>query len=160
MSRPLPDGLILWLQRPGWQVLAWQWLLLGVLLALPGMLLIRGEWRQSARLSDDVRQQAQRVEQLQLQLASLPSLATLEQQIAQQRERRPAEPELAEVLQRTGVRLLRWQRQEQPAQQRLRLRSDYFSLLQLLESLPGTVRISQLSLEMQPEGLSAEWLLQ
>ncbi|MEB6337301.1 hypothetical protein [Serratia rhizosphaerae] len=160
MSRPLPDGLILWLQRPGWQLLALQWLLLGILLVLPGLGLIHGEWRQSARLSDDVRQQAQRVEQLQLQLSSLPSLATLEQQIAQQRERRPAEPELAEVLQRTGVTLLRWQRQEPPAQQRLRLRSDYFSLLQLLESLPGTVRISQLSLEMQPEGLSAEWLLQ
>ncbi|QHA87498.1 hypothetical protein [Serratia rhizosphaerae] len=160
MSRPLPDGLILWLQRPGWQLLALQWLLLGILLVLPGLGLIRGEWRQLERLSDDARQQAQRVGQLQRRLASLSPLARLEQQIAQQREQWPTEPELSAVLQRAGVRLLRWQRQEQPAQQRLRLRSDYFSLLQLLESLPGTVRISQLSLEMQPEGLSAEWLLQ
>ncbi|MBS0976348.1 hypothetical protein [Serratia rubidaea] len=160
MSRPLPDELIPWLQRPGWQLLALQWLLLGILLALPGLGLIRGEWRQSERLSDEVRQQAQRVGQLQRQLASLPPLATLEQQIAQQRKRQPNEPELSAVLQQAGVRLLRWQRQEQPPQQRLQLRSDYFTVLQLLESLPGTVRISQLTLEMRPEGLSTQWLLQ
>lgn len=160
MDKPLPDWLIPWLARPGWQLLAAQWLVLTAvgLLACSG--LITGEWQQWERLHAQRQQLELQIAERQQQLSRLPPLAELEQRLDQQVLIVPDDPgDLGAQLYQLGGRLLRFQRQEKPAQQKIRLQLDYGGLLRLLEALPFTRRIGQMKIERQPEGLITQLTL-
>lgn len=160
MDKPLSDWLIPWLARPGWQLLAAQWLVLaGVgLLAYGG--LISGEWQRWERLDEQRQQLERQIAERQQQLNQLTPLAELERRLGQQVLIVPDEPgDLGTQLYQLGGRLLRFQQQEKPAQQKVRLQLDYGGLLRLLEELPSTRRIGQMKIDRQPEGLITQLTL-
>ncbi|CAM3895761.1 hypothetical protein [Serratia silvae] len=160
MDKPLQDWLLPWLARPGWQLLAAQWLVLtGVgLLAYIGM--ISGEWQRWERLDEQRQQLELQIAEHQQQLSRLPPLAELEQRLGQQVLIVPDEPgDFGAQLYQLGGRLLRFQQQENPAQQKIRLQLDYVGLLRLMEELPSTRRIGQMKIERQPEGLTTQLIL-
>ena len=160
MDKPLSAWLIPWLARPGWQLLAAQWLVLtGVgLLAYSGVIL--GEWQQWERLEGQRQQLELQITELQQQLSRLPPLTELEQRLDQQVLIVPDEPgDLGAQLYQLGGRLLRYQQQEKSAQQKIRLQLDYGGLLRLLEELSSARRIGQMKIERQPEGLITQLTL-
>jgi len=160
MDKPLPDWLLPWLARPGWQLLAAQWLVLTgvVLLACSGV--ITGEWQRWERLDEQCQQLEHQIAERQQRLSQLPPLAELEQRLAQRVLIVPDEPgDLGAQLYQLGGRLLRFQQQEKPDQQRIRLLLDFGGLLRLLEVLPSTHRIGQMKIERQPEGLTTQLTL-
>ncbi|HEJ9056808.1 TPA: hypothetical protein SML50_001059 [Serratia fonticola] len=159
MDKPLPDWLIPWLARPGWQLLAAQWLVLtgAGLLACSG--LISGEWQRWERLDEQRQQLVHQIAERRQQLSQLPPLAELEQRLGQQVLIVPDEPgDLGAQLYQLGGRLLRFQ-QVKPAQQKIRVQLDFGGLLRLLEALPSTRRIGQMKIERQPEGLTTQLTL-
>lgn len=154
MDKPLAGWLIPWLARPGWQLLAAQWLVLtGVgLLASSG--LIAGEWQQREKLDEQCQQLELQIAERQQQLSRLPPLADLEQRLEQRALNVPVETtDFGSHLYQLGGRLLRLQQQGKPAQQKIGLQLDFGGLLRLLEELPATRRIGQMKIERQPEGL-------
>ncbi|ATM76457.1 hypothetical protein CRN79_11735 [Serratia fonticola] len=159
MDKPLPEWLIPWLARPGWQLLAAQWLVLtgAGLLACSG--LISGEWQRWERLDEQRQQLVHQIAERRQQLSQLPPLAELEQRLGQQVLIVPDEPgDLGAQLYQLGGRLLRFQ-QVKPAQQKIRVQLDFGGLLRLLEALPSTRRIGQMKIERQPEGLTTQLTL-
>lgn len=159
MDKPLPDWLIPWLARPGWQLLAAQWLVLtgAGLLACSG--LISGEWQRWERQDEQRQQLVHQIAERRQQLSQLPPLAELEQRLGQQVLIVPDEPgDLGAQLYQLGGRLLRFQ-QVKPAQQKIRVQLDFGGLLRLLEALPSTRRIGQMKIERQPEGLTTQLTL-
>lgn len=160
MDKPLSGWLIPWLARPGWQLLAAQWLVLTSvgLLAYGG--LITGEWQQWERLDEQRQQLERQITECQQQLNQLPSLTELEQRLGQQVLIVPGESgDLGAQLYQLGGRLLRFQQQDKPAQQKIRLQLDYGGLLRLLEDLPSTRRIGQMKIERLPEGVITQLIL-
>jgi pilus assembly protein HofO len=160
MDKPLSDWLIPWLGRPGWQLLAAQWLVLtGVgLLAYSGLIL--GEWQQWERLEEQRQQLELQIAERQQQLSKLPPLTELEQSLEQQALLVSDEQgDLGAQLYQLGGRLLRFQQQEKPAQQKIRLLLDYGGLLRLLEGLPSARKIGQMKIERQSEGLITQLTL-
>jgi len=159
VDKPLPEWLIPWLARPGWQLLAAQWLVLtgAGLLACSG--LISGEWQRWERLDEQRQQLVHQIAERRQQLSQLPPLAELEQRLGQQVLIVPDEPgDLGAQLYQLGGRLLRFQ-QVKPAQQKIRVQLDFGGLLRLLEALPSTRRIGQMKIERQPEGLITQLTL-
>lgn len=159
MDKPLPEWLIPWLARPGWQLLAAQWLVLtgAGLLACSG--LISGEWQRWERLDEQRQQLVHQIAERRQQLSQLPPLAELEQRLGQQVLIVPDEPgDLGAQLYQLGGRLLRFQ-QVKPAQQKIRVQLDFGGLLRLLEAQPSTRRIGQMKIERQPEGLTTQLTL-
>ncbi|OCJ40574.1 MULTISPECIES: hypothetical protein [Serratia] len=159
MDKPLPEWLSPWLARPGWQLLAAQWLVLtgAGLLACSG--LISGEWQRWERLDEQRQQLVHQIAERRQQLSQLPPLAELEQRLGQQVLIVPDEPgDLGAQLYQLGGRLLRFQ-QVKPAQQKIRVQLDFGGLLRLLEALPSTRRIGQMKIERQPEGLITQLTL-
>ncbi|MCO7511044.1 hypothetical protein NJH77_17535 [Serratia fonticola] len=159
MDKPLPEWLIPWLARPGWQLLAAQWLVLtgAGLLACSG--LISGEWQRWERLDEQRQQLVHQIAERRQQLSQLPPLAELEQRLGQQVLIVPDEPgDLGAQLYQLGGRLLRFQ-QVKPAQQKIRVQLDFGGLLRLLAALPSTRRIGQMKIERQPEGLITQLTL-
>ncbi|WP_447876131.1 hypothetical protein [Serratia fonticola] len=159
MDKPLPDWLIPWLARPGWQLLAAQWLVLtgAGLLACSG--LISEEWQRWERQEEQRQQLVHQIAERRQQLSQLPPLAELEQRLGQQVLIVPDEPgDLGAQLYQLGGRLLRFQ-QVKPAQQKIRVQLDFGGLLRLLEALPSTRRIGQMKIERQPEGLTTQLTL-
>ena len=159
MDKPLPEWLIPWLARPGWQLLAAQWLVLtgAGLLACSG--LISGEWQRWERLDEQRQQLVHQIAERRQQLSQLPPLAELEQRLGQQVLIVPDEPgDLGAQLYQLGGRLLRFQ-QVKPAQQKIRVQLDFGGLLRLLAALPSTRRIGQMKIERQPEGLTTQLTL-
>ncbi|MGL5385076.1 MAG: hypothetical protein ACRC2A_13185 [Enterobacterales bacterium] len=160
MDKPLADWLIPWLARPGWQLLAAQWLVLtGVgLLASSG--LIAGEWQQWERLDEQRQQLELQIAERQQQLSRLPPLVDLEQRLGQRALNDLVETtDLGSHLYQLGGRLLRLQQQDKPARQTIGLQLDFGGLLRLLEELPATRRIGQMKIERQPEGLITQLTL-
>ena len=159
MDKPLPEWLIPWLARPGWQLLAAQWLVLtgAGLLACSG--LISGEWQRWEKLEEQRQQLVHQIAERRQQLSQLPPLAELEQRLGQQVLIVPDEPgDLGAQLYQLGGRLLRFQ-QVKPAQQKIRVQLDFGGLLRLLEAQPSTRRIGQMKIERQPEGLTTQLTL-
>lgn len=159
MDKPLPEWLTPWLARPGWQLLAAQWLVLtgAGLLACSG--LISGEWQRWERQDEQRQQLVHQIAERRQQLSQLPPLAELEQRLGQQVLIVPDEPgDLGAQLYQLGGRLLRFQ-QVKPAQQKIRVQLDFGGLLRLLEALPSTRRIGQMKIERQPEGLTTQLTL-
>ncbi|WMT14480.1 hypothetical protein [Serratia fonticola] len=159
MDKPLPDWLTPWLARPGWQLLAAQWLVLtgAGLLACSG--LISGEWQRWEKLEEQRQQLVHQIAERRQQLSQLPPLAELEQRLGQQVLIVPDEPgDLGAQLYQLGGRLLRFQ-QVKPAQQKIRVQLDFGGLLRLLEAQPSTRRIGQMKIERQPEGLTTQLTL-
>ncbi|WP_196062622.1 MULTISPECIES: hypothetical protein [unclassified Serratia (in: enterobacteria)] len=159
MDKPLPDWLTPWLARPGWQLLAAQWLVLtgAGLLACSG--LISGEWQRWEKLEEQRQQLVHQIAERRQQLSQLPPLAELEQRLGQQVLIVPDEPgDLGAQLYQLGGRLLRFQ-QVKPAQQKIRVQLDFGGLLRLLEALPSTRRIGQMKIERQPKGLTTQLTL-
>lgn len=160
MDKPLAGWLIPWLARPGWQLLAAQWLvLIGVgLLASSGLL--SGEWQQWESLSEQRQQLERQIAERQQQLSRLPPLADLEQRLGQQVLNVPVETrDFGSHLYQLGGRLLRLQQQEKPAQQTIGLQLDFGGLLRLLEGLPATRKVGKMKIERQPEGLITQLTL-
>ena len=160
MDKPLPDWLLPWLARPGWQLLAAQWLVLAGAGLLAGSGPISGEWQRWERLDEQRQQLEHQIAERRQQLSRLPPLAELEQRLGQQVLIVPDEPEdLGTQLYQLGGRLLRFQQQGKPAQQKIWLQLDFGGLLRLLEALPSTRRIGQMKVERQPEGLTTQLTL-
>ncbi|WP_024527571.1 hypothetical protein [Serratia fonticola] len=160
MDKPLPDWLLPWLARPGWQLLAAQWLVLAGAGLLAGSGPISGEWQRWERLDEQRQQLEHQIAERQQQLSRLPPLAELEQRLGQQVLIVPDEPgDLGTQLYQLGGRLLRFQQQGKPAQQKIWLQLDFGGLLRLLEALPSTRRIGQMKVERQPEGLTTQLTL-
>jgi pilus assembly protein HofO len=160
MDKPLPDWLVPWLARPGWQLLAAQWLVLAGAGLLAGSGPISGEWQRWERLGEQRQQLEHQIAERRQQLSRLPPLAELEQRLGQQVLIVPDEPgDLGTQLYQLGGRLLRFQQQGKPAQQKLWLQLDFGGLLRLLEALPSTRRIGQMKVERQPEGLTTQLTL-
>ncbi|HGM5491988.1 TPA: hypothetical protein ACKP1B_003664 [Serratia fonticola] len=160
MDKPLADWLIPWLARPGWQLLAVQWLVLTGIGLLASGGLIAGEWQRWERLDEQRQRQERQIAERQQQLSLLPPLAELEQRLGQRTWSVPVETrDVGNHLYQLGGRLLRWQQQEKPAHQTIGLQLDFGGLLRLLEELPATRRIGQMKIEKQPEGLITQLTL-
>lgn len=154
----------LWLARglslPGWRLLAVQWLVLSGLILLFGLLLLQGKWQQLAQTEAEQQRLTQQIEPLWEQLARMPTLEQVNQDLQQVARPPAAEGDLAGVMQRAGAGLQRWQQQDNSPRQTLRLHLNYGSLLILLEALPAKFRIEQMTVEAQAEGLTAHFTLQ
>lgn len=144
---------------PVWKLLAIQWLVLGSLILLFGLLL-QGKWQQLAQTEAQQQRLMQQMTPLWEQLARMPTLDQVNQSL-QQVTRPPAvDSDLASTLQRAGAGLQRWQQQGDSPRQTLMLHLNYGSLLRLLESLPAQLRIDQMTVEAQVGELTAHFILQ
>ncbi|AHG19965.1 hypothetical protein Z042_10200 [Chania multitudinisentens RB-25] len=160
MDKPLPDWVRLWLNQPSWQLLAIQWLLLAGAILLTSVLLVQGEWQQHEHLQAQRQRLELQIAERRQQLARLPALEELQRRLRAQTSALPAEPQaFGYKLEQVGGVLLRWQQQEQPAQQIVKLKLDFHGLLQLLEGLSPTLRIGQMAIEKQPDGLMTQLIL-
>ncbi|WP_127960099.1 hypothetical protein [Serratia microhaemolytica] len=150
-----------WLYRPGWQILATQWLLLAGLALLLFMLFGINPWRHYQTLQQQRQQAEAMITQRQQQLALLPELALLTANLQQQRsEQQTAQRDLASQLYQLGGQLLHWQQQEQVAQQSVVMQLEFNRLLALLAEMPANSRIEQLKITQRPEGLVTQLRLQ
>lgn len=160
MDNTLPLWLWRWLNLPGWQIFATQWLGLGAVALVSAGWLLQDEWRQRDRATTQRQQLILQIEQRERQLALMPSKETLTLRL-QQASRLPiGQGELTETLRLAGATLLRWQRLEKPPRQILSLRIGYAGLLTLLKALPPTLRIEQINLEAQPRDMRVHFVLQ
>lgn len=153
MDSRLSPGLRFWLSLPGWRLLAAQWLGIGALALLGGGWLLQQEWRQRESAAERQQRLSQQIALAQRQLDAAPAA------LSPPPVSSAGAGDLASVLQRAGGALLRWQRQEKPARQTLSLRIDYVGLLALLATLPADMRLEQLSVETQTQGMTAQLIL-
>lgn len=160
MDKPLPDWVKPWLNRPAWQLLVGQWLFLVGLILLCGASLVYGEWQQHEHLQAQRQQLAVQIAERQQQLARLPALEDLERQLRERALAQQAAPEsFGSRLYQLGGALLRWQQQDQPAQQMVKLQVDFRGLLHLLEGVSPSQRIGQMAVEKQAGGLITQLIL-
>ncbi|MNE90786.1 hypothetical protein D3C80_1883320 [compost metagenome] len=89
----------------------------------------------------------------------MPTLDEINLRLRQNASRPAVHDDLTQVLQRAGAALQRWQQQEKPQRQTLNLNIHYDGLLRLLEALPSSSRIDQITLEAQAEDLMAHFVL-
>ncbi|MOA15467.1 hypothetical protein D3C78_1356250 [compost metagenome] len=87
-------------------------------------------------------------------------MEALNQQLQQIKPSPVANEAVLDVLQQVGAGLQRWQQQESASRQALRLHLEYGSLLRLLEKLPTRLRIDQMTVETQTEGMSVHFTFQ
>ncbi|WP_431224650.1 hypothetical protein ACQ86O_07015 [Serratia sp. L9] len=78
MDKPLADWLIPWLNRPGWQLLAAQWLVLAGVVLLASTLLVSGEWQLREQLYEQRQQLERQITERRQQLSQLPALEELQ----------------------------------------------------------------------------------
>ncbi|MGE6471701.1 hypothetical protein [Serratia proteamaculans] len=159
MDKPLPFWLARGLGLPGWKLLGIQWLVLGGLILLFGLLLLQGKWQQLAQTEAEQQRLTQQMNPLWEQLARMPTLEQVNQDLQQVARQPVIEGGLAVALQQANAGLQRWQQDNSP-RQTLRLHLNYGSLLTLLETLPANLRIEQMTVEAQAEGLMANFTLQ
>lgn len=151
----MDSRLRFWLSLPGWLLLVAQGLGIGTLALLGGGWLLQDEWRQRENAAERQQRLLQQISIVQRQLDEAPKALMPPTPIGP-----TTAGDLANVLQRAGGALLRWQRQEKPPRQTLSLRIDYAGLLVLLEALPTDLRLEQLSVETPPQGMTARLVLQ
>jgi pilus assembly protein HofO len=147
------------LALPGWKLLAIQWLVLGSLILLFGLLL-QGKWQQLTQTEAQQQRLVQQMTPLWEQLARMPTLDQVNQSLQQVTHPPAVDSDLASTLQRAGAGLQRWQQQGDSPQQTLMLHLDYGSLLRLLERFPAQLRIVQMTVEAQVGELTAHFILQ
>ncbi|CAI1928001.1 Uncharacterised protein [Serratia quinivorans] len=145
---------------PGWKLLAIQWLVLGSLILLFGLLLLQGKWQQMTQTEAQQQRLVQQMTPLWEQLARMPTLDQVNQSLQQVTHPPAVDSDLASTLQRAGAGLQRWQQQGDSPQQTLMLHLDYGSLLRLLERFPAQLRIVQMTVEAQVGELTAHFILQ
>ena len=160
MSKPLPFWLTRCLILPGWKLLSMQWLALSGLFLLFGLLLLQGPWQQLGKTQAEQQRVTQQIAPLAAQLARMPTLEALNQKLQQVAHPPAADEALSEVLQRVDAGLQRWQQQENSSRQTLQLHLDYGRLLRLLDALPAKLRIDQMTVETQQEGLTVQFTFQ
>ncbi|CAI2006081.1 Uncharacterised protein [Serratia proteamaculans] len=68
---------------PGWKLLAIQWLVLGSLILLFGLLLLQGKWQQLAQTEAEQQRLTQQMSPLWEQLARMPTLEQVNQDLQQ-----------------------------------------------------------------------------
>lgn len=160
MGKSIPDWLLPWLNRPGWQLLGVQWLvLLGVMLLL-GSLLLVGPWQQRERLYQQRQQLQSQIAESQQQLNLLPEITDLKLRLQQQQISRPSEEKnFGQRLYQERGSLLHWQQQDQQSQQAIMLRLEFSGLLRLLAGISPNQRIGQMKITQQPEGLITQLTL-
>lgn len=160
MDKPLAGWLVPWLNRPGWQLLAIQWLVLAGVILLISVLLVAGEWRQREQLHGRLRQLEWQIAQRQQQLAQLPTSEQLEARWRRQTAKQSDEPwDLGDQLHQLGGRLLYWRQHEQPPQQQVRLQMTFDGLLRLLAGISPASRIDRMRVERRSEGVIAQLTL-
>ncbi|WP_261166366.1 hypothetical protein [Serratia quinivorans] len=160
MDKSLPLWLARGLALPGWKLLAIQWLVLGSLILLFGLLLLQGKWQQLTQTEAQQQRLVQQMTPLWEQLARMPTLDQVNQSLQQVTHPPAVDSDLASTLQRAGAGLQRWQQQGDPPRQTLMLHLDYGSLLRLLERFPAQLRIVQMTVEAQVGELTAHFILQ
>lgn len=160
MDKSLPLWLARGLGLPGWKLLAIQWLVLGSLILLFGLLLLQGKWQQLAQTEAEQQRLIQQMTPLWEQLAGMPTLDQVNQSLQQVVRPPVADSDLASTLQRAGAGLQRWQQQDNSPRQTLMLHLNYGSLLRLLDSWPAQLRIDQMTVEAQVGELTTHFILQ
>lgn len=160
MNKPLPRWLTRCLNLPGWKLLLMQWLALSGPILLFGLLLLQGKWQQLGQTQVERQRLKHQMTPLWAQLARMPTMEALNQQLQQIKPSPVANEALLDVLQQVGAGLQRWQQQEKASRQALRLHLEYGSLLRLLEKLPTRLRIEQMTVETQTEGVSVHFTFQ
>ncbi len=160
MDKPLADWLIPWLNRPGWQLLTVQWLVLAGAMLLVSTLLISGEWQQLERLHEQRQRLELQVAERHQQLSRLPASGELELRLQRKVTKRPDErKDFSSHLYQVGGVLLRWRHQDTPEQQKVRLRIEFEGLLRLLAEMSPARRIDHMKIEQQPAGLNIQLTL-
>ncbi|MGQ8776779.1 hypothetical protein ACUTQ5_20780 [Serratia sp. NA_112.1] len=160
MDKPLPLWLARGLGLPVWKLLVIQWLVLGSLILLFGLLPLQGKWQQLAQTEAQQQRLVQQMTPLWEQLARMPTLDQVNQSLQQVTHPPAVDSDLASTLQSAGAGLQRWQQQGDSSRQTLMLHLDYGSLLRLLERFPAQLRIDQMTVEAQVGELTAHFILQ
>lgn len=146
-----------WLDRPGWQLCLYQWGLLGLAGLGVYSMLLRPLWQQQLSTQDIIQHQ-QQVERQQSELALLPSLFSLQQELtalrAKEASRQQPSGSMAHLvgkwIEPFGGQVMSWQRQSEPLvvgveagfveQQQwvATLQLNFYGLLHLLRQLAST----------------------
>ncbi|CUW24848.1 Uncharacterised protein [Serratia grimesii] len=159
MNKPLPRWMARWLGLSGRALLGIQGLMFSGMALLFGLLL-QGKWQQLEQTAAEHQLLTQRIELLSEQVARMPTLEAVNQNLQQIAQRPATKGDLMTVLQRVGAGLQRWQQHEGSSQQMLRLHLNYGRLLILLENLPAQLRLAQMSVEAQAGGLTTDFTFQ
>ena len=153
-----------WLYRPGWQLCLYQWGLLGLVGLGVYSLVLRPQWQQQQLSTQEITQHQQQVERQQSELALLPSLFSLQQELTTLSVAEASRPQpsgsMAHLVGKWigpfGGQVISWQQQSEPlvagggadfvAQQQwaATLRINFYGLLHLLRQLaitPSPVQI-------------------
>lgn len=159
MTKPPPRWMARWSSLPRGSLLAIQGLVLSGL-ALLFVLLLQGEWQQLEQTAIEHLRLTQRIELLSEQVARMPTLEAVHQNLQQIIQRPTPQGDLMAVLQRVGAELQRWHQQEGSSQRMLRLHLNYDRLLILLENLPAHLRLAEMSVEAQAGRLTTHFTFQ
>ncbi|KEY58660.1 DNA utilization family protein [Serratia sp. DD3] len=161
MNNPIPDWLIPWLNRPGWQILSLQWSGLAGLVLLTCIGLLADQWQRYQQLDQQRQQLELQIAEHQKQWDRLPALEELELRLQQAAEQPDPQKErdIAGLLQQVGGELLRWQQQDKPPQQKVTVQVKFDGLLHFLAGISSTQRIGQIRIERQPTGLMTQLTL-
>lgn len=155
-----------WLDRPGWQLCLYQWGLLGVIGLGAYSMLLRPQWQQQQFSTQEIIQHQQQVERQQSELALLPSIFSLQQEltalsVAEASRQQPASS-IAHLVGKWigpfGGQVISWQRQSEALvegggadlveqqQWAATLRINFYGLLHLLRQLVSTSSSVQIQL--------------
>lgn len=121
-----------WVDKPGWQLYLWLWGLLGIIGVMAYGVMLRPEWAEHGRFTDEIAQQQQSINNQQSRLMQLPSLSSLRDQsnvllqkeslhegwLSAEGEKQPFDSALAhqvgEWIMPFGGQVVRWQRVVEP----------------------------------------------
>lgn len=161
MNNSIPDWLIPWLNRPGWQILSLQWSGLAGLVLLTCIGMLADPWQQHQQLVQQQQQLELKIAEHQQQWEQLPALGELEQRLQQVMKQLYPQKErgIAGLLQQAGGELLRWQQQDKPLQQKVTVQVRFDGLLHFLAGISSTQRIVQIRIERQLTGLMTQLTL-
>ncbi|HHL2559745.1 TPA: pilus assembly protein PilO [Yersinia enterocolitica] len=177
MNKPLQR----WLDRPGWQICLYQWGLLGLIGLGVYSMLLRPQWQQLS--TQEIIQHQQQVERQQSELALLPSLFSLQQELTAlsvvEASRQQPSGSIAHLVGKWigpfGGQVISWQRQSEPLvggggagfveqqQWAATLRINFYGLRHLLRQLastPSPVKIQLIDITRDNHALTVKLTLQ
>ncbi|HDL7785714.1 TPA: pilus assembly protein PilO [Yersinia enterocolitica] len=172
-----------WLDRPGWQLCLYQWGLLGLIGLGVYSMQLRPQWQQQQFSTQEIIQHQQQVERQQSELALLPSLFSLQQEltalsVAEASRQQPG-GSIAHLVGKWigpfGGQVISWQRQSEPLvagggagvveqqQWAATLRINFYGLRHLLRQLastPSPVQIQLIDITRDNHALTVKLTLQ
>ncbi|MGH1596282.1 pilus assembly protein PilO [Yersinia proxima] len=154
-----------WLERPGWQLCLYQWGLLGLISLGVYSMELRPQWQQQQLSYQEIIQHQQQVERQQSELALLPSLFSLQQELtalsaAEISRQQLGGGSMAHLVGKWigpfGGQVISWQRQSESLgievdfieqkQWDATLRINFYGLLHLLRQLAFTPSPAQIQI--------------